>query len=306
MDPLNPSDQPRPEPDRRAKRKGSKEPPKTSPPSSRYKRPGAGRPGSPASAAAGGVEQVPLRAAPQSDAATDRLNAFAHEVAALLDGAIRWVTLSRAGVEGTGLASDPGACAEVSRRLDAATTALERISHLIHGAMRPCAGANAGAEAGTRTLRDAFEHAVDVLRPLADARGVRLESDLAESLGSAPAGAMHSVALCGLRNAIEASGPGGFASVRATVAPTSGGGSELHAEIIDEGVGPPPGAEERAFEHGYSTKPGAMGVGLTLSREILREMGGTMELRTRMEGARRRGASLVFRCPLPPASPRAA
>lgn len=293
MDPLNPRDQQPPEPERRARRKQSDQPPKTPAPSSRYKRPGA------KGARAGARSDIAARSAAHADAATDRLSAFAHEIASLLEGAMRLVTLSRTGVETSALVTDPGACAEVSRRLSAASSALERISELVHASMRPCAGPAGSPPSGERSLRDAFEHAVDVLRPLADERGVRLEAELADSLQGAPAGALHSVVLSGLRNAIEASGPGGRAVLRAGVAPKPGGGAELHAEITDEGVGLPPDAEDRVFEHGYSTKPGGLGVGLALSREILREMGGTIDISTRMDGTRRRGASLVFRCPLP-------
>ncbi len=62
-----------------------------------------------------------------------------------------------------------------------------------------------------------------------------------------------------------------------------------------------------AFDFGFTTKPGSLGVGLALAREVIREIGGMIELGHRDErrGSKRPGAVLRIAYPVPRDKPRA-
>jgi PAS domain S-box-containing protein len=68
-------------------------------------------------------------------------------------------------------------------------------------------------------------------------------------------------------------------------------------EVRDTGAGLPEGPPERVFEPLFSTKPGSMGMGLAICRNIIEGFGGVLTARNNPEG----GATFAFR--LPPISP---
>jgi two-component system, LuxR family, sensor kinase FixL len=63
--------------------------------------------------------------------------------------------------------------------------------------------------------------------------------------------------------------------------------------LSDTGRGIAPGDEERIFESYYTTKPGGLGLGLSLSRSILRAHGGQLRAETHNP------SGATFRCTLP-------
>jgi len=82
----------------------------------------------------------------------------------------------------------------------------------------------------------------------------------------------------------EASIPGGCIWVRARAAADG-----LAVMVEDNGPGIPPAAMERLFEHFFTTKPEGRGtgLGLALSREYLRQLGGDLNASSRPEGGAR-------------------
>lgn len=72
-------------------------------------------------------------------------------------------------------------------------------------------------------------------------------------------------------------------------------GQEFFIAVLDSGVGPPAGVG-RAFELGRSTKPGHLGMGLTVADRAAAALGGAASLRRRPEG----GAVFEFRGPVSP------
>lgn len=152
-----------------------------------------------------------------------------------------------------------------------------------------------GGFGASSSLADAVRHAVDVMTPLAEDARVRLEDEIDAELGQVPAGPIYSAITNAIRNAIESiqhtpesrAGMGGHILVRAW--PETGKtGRCVKIHIIDDGLGPPVVAPPKprgsrsirddVFKLGYTTKPGHSGVGLALSRDVVEQLGGSIEL----------------------------
>jgi signal transduction histidine kinase len=240
-----------------------------------------------------------------------------HELRNLLDGSLRCLSLARRSLcASDAWAKDPQA-ERVQRQLDATTTALEQMASLVHNAMQgPQISLGSPLLAGGRpiTLSDAIEHAVEVIEPSAEELGVSLSMSVTDTVGRLPAGPLYLAILNGLKNAVESierqmtdeGVPGGMITITArtedfdmrtaTVRPM------LSIEIVDDGVGPPAGADlARVFEHGFSHKPGGMGMGLAVARSVVESAGGTIVLLRRRDprDPRRPGALLRIVLPVP-------
>jgi two-component system sensor kinase FixL len=70
-------------------------------------------------------------------------------------------------------------------------------------------------------------------------------------------------------------------------------GNLIRISVEDTGVGVPPGAEEIIFESYHTTKPGGLGLGLSLSRSIVRAHGGQLWAESQIA----RGAIFHFTVP---------
>jgi two-component system, LuxR family, sensor kinase FixL len=71
------------------------------------------------------------------------------------------------------------------------------------------------------------------------------------------------------------------------------GGNIVHISLADTGHGIPPGNEEAIFDSYYTTKPGGLGLGLSLSRSIVVAHGG--HLRAESQGP----SGAIFHCSIP-------
>ena len=82
-----------------------------------------------------------------------------------------------------------------------------------------------------------------------------------------------------LKNAVEAigEGSGGWVEVRAFL----NGREDVVIEVSDSGGPIPPEVEERIFIPFFTTKTDGSGIGLSISRQIMRLSGGTLTLRTK-------------------------
>lgn len=110
---------------------------------------------------------------------------------------------------------------------------------------------------------------------LADARGIRVDvsADGDVRLPSRYANLMLFVIENLLRNAVEASGPGQRVECRFQVS-----GGECRFIVSDCGPGIPEGRRAHLFEPGASSKSDGSGIGLSISRQICRHMGGHLRL----------------------------
>lgn len=92
-------------------------------------------------------------------------------------------------------------------------------------------------------------------------------------------------------NAIRASAPGEAVEIRTRM---ENGAVEI--EVADRGDGLAPADVERVFDAFVSLRPDGNGLGLTISRQIVEQLGGTLVLESRL------GEGTVARMTLPAAS----
>ncbi len=71
-------------------------------------------------------------------------------------------------------------------------------------------------------------------------------------------------------------------------------GSSIELTMTDSGPGLPPGGEERVFDALYTTRPDAVGLGLTLCRSVLERMGGSIAVGNEPD----LGARFIVRMPI--------
>lgn len=129
-----------------------------------------------------------------------------------------------------------------------------------------------------------MERAAQLVAPQAASAAVDLVTDPARSGASIEVDPdqLLQVLVNLLQNAIEASSsgaPGGPVVVRARQS-----GSEFRFTVLDSGVGLAPGSDAQIFRPFFTTKQRGTGLGLTISRRIVEEHGGKLELTPRKEG----------------------
>jgi len=256
------------------------------------------RPGARTFRPAGVLPPDPANAPHTADRATERFSAVAHEIGNLLDGAFRYLALARRDLVESGQELVEAGAA---RQIDIAQSALDRVAHLVRHAMRPGVSSLASCLSEPRPLIDAIIHVKDVLQPMADERNISIHLEFSPRLVLTPAGPIYTVVANAVRNAIEAAPHGGHIEVIAELSTLPSGEPEVQIDVLDDGAGPPRGAGECVFDIGYTTKPGGLGVGLALSREIMHELGGEIALNPRASGGgrARSGAHLRICYPAP-------
>ncbi len=266
-----------------------------------------------------------------------RMATMVHEFSSLLDGSLRQLSLLSRNLHEIDSADPAEHRRDVDLRVSAIRVALEQMAQTVRGVTRPRVvaslvagrvGMNAvgGWGGATLNLADALRYAIAILEPRAAEQRIDLHLTMGDGLERALAGSAYTVVLNGLRNAIDAISDGRasglldagrveLVATRVELADAfNAGATRAWAVIVitDDGVGPPPdpaarpdgdGLRSRApvFESGFTTKPGHLGIGLSLSRELISEHGGSLDLRARTD---RRGAELVIRMPLIEPGPR--
>lgn len=239
---------------------------------------------------------------------SNRLTALTHELANLLDGSLRLMTVARRSLpdDGQGKTSTTLAPGQISRHLETVYAAMLQMADLVRNSMAGMPPAPGGTEGmkhalgASGTVEAAVRHAVDVMWPLAEERHIDLRSDIGAELCDVPAGPIYSVVTNTVRNAIESierSGHGfGSVTVRAWME-AGRTGRCVGIEICDDGQGPPITGAKKIFEYGVSVKDGGPGIGLAHCRELVEQLGGTIELSKRPD--ERQGAVLCVRYPVP-------
>lgn len=239
----------------------------------------------------------------------NRLTTLTHELANLLDGSLRCLRMAQRRLEEE---DSPAAHTEAEARLETVRVAMEQMGQIVRAVMGSASMAGrlpAVMRMGRDgSLIDAIGHAVEVMRPLAEEKRIEIELLLGRELAGITAGPVYQILINGLRNSIEAieraGGQGGGAIQVMARLEHEPEGEHVVIDVTDDGVGPPAAAfkaSEQVYHHGFSTKGQSSGIGLSLSRELAAELGGTVELRRRAEGYRagRPGALLRIRYPRP-------
>ena len=237
------------------------------------------------------------RAPLAADHATDRYTVVAHELANLLDGSLRWLSLAK-----NRLGADPSATTQrgVGEQLGHVSEALARMSDLVEALMRPGAGQMAALFGSPRTMLEAVEHAVAVVRPLADERKISIALRADPALAEVAAGPLFTVISNGLRNAVEASADGGNVEIHARLYPSDRAFADVGVDILDDGGVFPAVFGDCVFDFGFTTKETGTGVGLSVARDIVSELGGHISLTPRGEPGKPAGAHMRVRVPAAP------
>ncbi len=260
----------------------------------------------------------------------NRLTTLTHELSTLLDGSLRVIGIARRSISGPETLDrhiKRETCPEqLSRQLETVDAAMRQMAELVRCTMVGMAENGAlgvrpgGGFGSSSSLADAVQHAVDVMMPLAEEHAVQMETHIAADLADVAAGPIYAVITNGVRNAIEAiqrvgdKFVGGHVAVRCWTEPGKTGRCVM-LTIEDDGAGLPgngtvrrprtgkskPMESGRVFSLGFTTKPGGSGIGLSLSRDVIEQLGGTIELlaRPRDPHSGRGGAVLSVCYPVP-------
>jgi two-component system, NtrC family, sensor kinase len=226
---------------------------------------------------------------------------FAHEVGTPLNLISGHVQLLRARLAGDVAAQG---------RLETISGQIERIERIVRAMLartRPGTVELAPLELNALLLRT-----FDATAPALDARGVRLETDLAKSLPEVAGNPdrLQQVFINLINNALDAMPSGGVLRVRTGIqeasdadehASSSNGNSfdatarKIFVEFADNGAGMSEELSARIFDPFFTTKEKGQGTGLGLvvARQVAREHGGEIKVESTSE----RGAS--FRLTLP-------
>ena len=247
----------------------------------------------------------------------DKLARLLDQIADVLSDSMTSLTKATAALEQHSKALGEDASHRIHGELARTAASIERVCELAHGAMQNrslALGSPLLSRARPITIREAIEHAAELLRPVLDRQEIDLKIQIPDDVATTPAGPLYTVILNGLQNAIESierrRGPGAVTvSVRKDAPPSSGGyGRDTREwqtlEVLDDGEGPPQVHEPaRVFDLGFSTKPRGTGVGLAVARSVVQSMGGTIELVTNntRAPAGKRGAVLRACYPAPDA-----
>jgi len=140
-----------------------------------------------------------------------------------------------------------------------------------------------------------IDHAVDVMRPMAQNQQIDLSTDTSDLLIYADRDRLIQCLTNLLSNAIKFSDPGGSVKVRVNSA-----GRVARFEVIDHGRGIPEAKKSLIFERfqqgdtSDSRKRGGTGLGLAISRNIVEQHGGKMWVQSQLG----KGSTFFFTVPL--------
>lgn len=205
----------------------------------------------------------------------------------------------------TGVLNNAGACLRWLNRpepdLDEARDALQRITRDARRAVDIVAGLRAlfckSAERKSPQQVDRLiVEVIDVTRPVAQGAAVVVRTQFADDLPTVHVDKVQIQQVVSnlVHNAIDAMRVTEGAP-RELVLTARALDTEVRVEVQDSGIGLELADTERLFEAFYTTKPHGMGMGLSISRAIVRNHGGELHARP---NAGARGATFVFSLPL--------
>ena len=161
---------------------------------------------------------------------------------------------------------------------------LDQVQKSVQACRRIFGGMLSFARGGARRshhgeVSPALETALAVLKDGMQRRGIDLAVETVDDLPPVACGQsdLEQVFLNLLTNAREASSQGGHVTVR--VEPEPG---RILITIADSGCGIPPEHLPRVFEPFFTTKANGNGLGLSICRSILWEIGGTLDVRSEL------------------------
>ncbi|MCU0680839.1 MAG: response regulator [Polyangiaceae bacterium] len=233
------------------------------------------------------------RAEAASHAKDEFLAVISHELRTPLNAMLGWTRLLRAG--GLSPSRAEQALEVIERNASAQAQLIEDlldISRITSGKLR--------LQLRPVDLREVVEAALDVVRPAADAKGIRLQATFDASAGPlvGDPDRLQQIIWNFLTNAVKFTPKGGRVWVR--VRPVN---SSVEIEVGDSGRGIAPEFLPHVFERfrqaeaGATRSHGGLGLGLAIVKSLIELHGGTVEARSEGEG---RGSSFLARLPVTP------
>ncbi len=218
---------------------------------------------------------------------------LAHELSNLLDGSLRHVSLALGRLNEQ---ADGAADARTIEGLRTASDAMRHMAGLLEQWMRQ--GGSALRWAHDTPLEETIDRAVSLVRPQAEQQRISVEVNVPSDVAAVRAGALEPVIGNAVRNAIQAIGESGSIVIEACR-----DGESVELRIADDGPGVAlmvPRDADGLVQPGVTTRDGGHGLGLAISRDIVRGLGGTLRLVDRPAG----GTALIVRwTPLQPHEP---
>ncbi|MGH7436455.1 MAG: ATP-binding protein, partial [Polyangiaceae bacterium] len=243
-------------------------------------------------------ERAARDAAESANRAKDEfLATVSHELRTPLNAILGWTVIARRQASGTDL---DRALSTIERNAQAQTRIIDDvvdISRMTSGRLR--------VEIEATEVAKAIEGAVQAVRPAAEARGVRLEVVIDETVGSIPADAerLQQIVWNLLSNAIKFTPRGGRVELAVERLP-----SGVRIRVSDDGQGIRPEFLEHLFEPfrqqegGTTRRHGGLGLGLAIVHRLVQAHGGTIRAESPGEG---KGAVFTVELPGLPSPARA-
>jgi signal transduction histidine kinase len=181
--------------------------------------------------------------------------------------------------------SDPGEFRDV------AIEELRRIERLLEAVSQHARPPSTPSAEAIAELEPAIRSVAQLAALRAVVRGITVEVELAEPLPPAriSGDALRQILLNLTLNAIEAAPEGGRVCISAAAR-----GERIELALEDDGPGVPEGLRPRLFEPFFSTKARPGGLGLAITRRLVEDAGGTIELEARAP----KGSRFAVRLPL--------
>jgi signal transduction histidine kinase len=171
---------------------------------------------------------------------------------------------------------DEGVGREYGRDLDLITGEVDRLNRSVSQLLsfsRPAAVASTSA-----SLHEVVESVLAITRTEADERNIKVSLNLSADphFDGERAAVLKEILLNLVLNATQAINREGELYIESEL----NGSNQLHLSVTDDGIGIPPSMQEKIFEPFFTTKQRGTGLGLAIVARRIREINGTIDLRS--------------------------
>lgn len=228
------------------------------------------------------------------------LGRFASTVAHEVRNSLNFINLSIDQIRAKHVADLPGQAGErrggreLQRNLVNIKDEVSRLNRLVNDFL--AAGRQSPPQLASCDLWETLRQAVGVVEKQAHQQDVTIKTDLRADAPvlRADAAQLKTCFLNVLTNAIQAMPRGGEVRVTAACLPPNGASGSVELRFADTGSGIPPQDREKIFAPFYSTKPTGFGLGLAITRKIIEDHGGHIQVAESSQ----RGTVMVIELPL--------
>ena len=206
------------------------------------------------------------------------LGRFASTVAHEVRNSLNFINLSIDQIRAKHVAGEDRAARELQRNLVNIKDEVIRLNRLVNDFL--AAGRQSPPQLAACDLWGTVQQAVEVVEKQAQQQGVKISADLPQQdpILRADAAQLKTCFLNVLTNSIQAMPQGGAIHVTAEIKPSNGKPETVALRFADNGPGIPAANREKIFTPFYSTKPTGFGLGLAITRKIIEEHGGSIQV----------------------------